>query len=388
MIQYKLKSFVSKRCCTLLGVGPVSKNCVDASIELANDYEIPIFLIASRGQIDSEELGGGYVNNWSTESFAEYVIDQDKKGKIIMARDHGGPWQNEHEKTAKLSLRKAMASAKKSYRTDIEAGFEAIHIDPSVDIFGNPSLNDILQRVYELYEYCWTIAQQNGQDIIFEIGTEEQSGSTNSQEKLEYVLEEIFRFCKINHLPNPTFVVTQTGTRVMETRNIGSFDSPIRVANEIPAEIQVPKIIEICNRHKIFMKQHNTDYLSDETLSYHPKLGIHSANVAPEFGVIETKTFLNLLRSNNLNKLYDSFIELAFESNKWQKWMLPETKASETERAIIAGHYLFSNSEIIEIKRQAQSKLKSKNIIIDDILKDSVKQSILRYLKHFRLVNK
>ena len=32
-------------------------------------------------------------------------------------------------------------------------------------------------------------------------------------------------------------------------RNVGSFDSPVRVSDEIPAEIQLPKMIEICNRY-------------------------------------------------------------------------------------------------------------------------------------------
>ena len=48
----------------------MSLNCVDASIELADQYNVPIILIASRRQIDSESFGGGYVNNWSTEKFS------------------------------------------------------------------------------------------------------------------------------------------------------------------------------------------------------------------------------------------------------------------------------------------------------------------------------
>ena len=32
-------------------------------------------------------MGGGYVNNWSTEKLRKYT----KKGKIILCRDHGGP---------------------------------------------------------------------------------------------------------------------------------------------------------------------------------------------------------------------------------------------------------------------------------------------------------
>ena len=50
-------------------------------------------------------------------------------------------------------------------------------------------------------------------------------------------------------------------------------------------------MIEICNRYDIFKKEHNTDYLSDEALQWHPRFGIHAANVAPEFGVAETKAY-------------------------------------------------------------------------------------------------
>lgn len=282
MIHQRLDTFLKNKRCTLLGVGPMSVNCVDAAIELANQHEIPMMLIASRRQIDSEEFGGGYVNNWTTSQFADYVIDHDKKGKVLLARDHGGPWQNTREKEQGLSLRRAMDSAKSSYLADLEAGFQVLHIDPSVDIHGQPCVDEVLNRVFELYEYCWSQAQRLGQEVIFEIGTEEQSGSTNSQEELNYTLNAMQQFCNKNRLPQPSFVVIQAGTRVMEKRNVGSFDSPIRVAEEIPAEIQLPKMIEICNRYGIFMKEHNTDYVSDEALQWHPRLGIHAANVAPE----------------------------------------------------------------------------------------------------------
>jgi hypothetical protein len=154
-------NFLNKNRCTLLGVGPMSLNCVDAAIELANEYEAPLLLIASRRQIDSEEFGGGYVNNWTTAEFARYVIDRDKKGKILLARDHGGPWQSILEKEAGFGLRRAMESAKSSYRADIEAGFQVLHIDPSVDIHGQPKVDEVLDRVFDLYEFCWSQAQKN-----------------------------------------------------------------------------------------------------------------------------------------------------------------------------------------------------------------------------------
>lgn len=387
MIHQRLDTFLRRKRCTLLGVGPMSVNCVDAAIELANEHEVPIFLIASRRQIDSEQFGGGYVNGWTTDAFASYVLDRDKKGKILLARDHGGPWQSLVEKEAGLGLRRALESAKDSYRADLEAGFQVLHIDPSVDIHGTPGVDEVLERIYELYEFCWDQAQRLRQEVAFEVGTEEQSGSTNSQEELDYTLNAIQHFCKRNHLPMPSFVVIQSGTRVMERRNVGSFDSPVRVANEIPSEIQLPKMIEICNRYGIFMKEHNTDYLSDEALAWHPRLGIHAANVAPEFGVAETVALLDVLESHGLDALSERFQALALASRKWDKWMLDDTRATDRDRAIIAGHYVFARPECVEIKAEAASVLAPRGIVLDAHLKQVVKASITRYLTNFRLVS-
>ena len=364
----------------------MSVNCVDATIELANQYNIPLMLIASRRQIDSEQFNGGYVNNWTTSEFAKYVRDKDKSRNVLLARDHGGPWQNNQEVKKKLSLKFAMQSAKDSFKADIDAGFQILHIDPSIDIHVKPSQDELLERLFELYDFCWSYAQKNNKNIIFEIGTEEQSGSTNTQEELDYTLSAIKDFCNKNKFPLPTFVVIQTGTRVMETRNVGSFESPLRVFDEVPAEIQVPKMIEICKKHNIMMKQHNTDYLSDTSLSWHTRLGVHAANVAPEFGVEETKAFLNIMQKNELKSQTKKFLELAFESKKWVKWMLPNTKATNQEKSIIAGHYIFSSPEFIELKKEVSQKLNNKGLNLDDYLKEKVKNSILRYLNFFRLV--
>ena len=382
MIQQRLKNYRKNRNCTLLGVGPISKNCIDATIELANEYCTPLMLIASRRQIDSEQFGGGYVENWTTEQFADYVIYKDTQKNIILARDHGGPWQNELEISNKLNLNDAMQSAKESYRADIDAGFQMLHIDPSVDIHANPNIDQVLERVYELYEFCWTYSQQKKQDVIFEIGTEEQKGSNNTQEELEYTLECMRKFCKSNKLPYPSFIVIQAGTRVMEMRNVGSFDSPIRVANELPPEIQIPKMISICNHYRIFMKEHNADYLSTDSLKWQPRLGIHAANIAPEFGVAESKAFIDLMENSNQNILLEEFLRISYDSKKWEKWMIKATSASDKDRAIISGHYIFSTAECLELKNQARFHIKD----LDTQLKNKVKESIFRYMKAFNLV--
>ena len=386
MIRQKIERIINKKRCTLLGIGPMSKNCVDASIEIANKYDVPVFLIASRRQIDSKEFGGGYVNNWDTKEFADYVNERDKKSNIILARDHGGPWQNDFEIKKGFSLKLAMDSAKKSFLEDIRAGFQKIHVDPSIDLYGGASVDDIIDRILDLYEFCWVQAQALGKDLVFEIGAEEQTGSASgTEEELDYLLTEVKKQCNESNLPLPTFVVVQTGTKVVETRNVGSLDSPFRIANEIAAEIQVPKMLGVCKRHKVFLKQHNTDYLSDETLKWLPKLGIHAANVAPEFGVAETQALFDEFEFWKRQDLLERYVEIAVKSKKWQKWVLESSKLSDKELALICGHYVYSNPEINEIKEEFNKSLPKNELNLDERLKIKVKSKILRYLTNFRL---
>ena len=144
-------------------------------------------------------------------------------------------------------------------------------------------------------------------------------------------------------------------------------------------------MIEICDRHGILMKEHNTDYLSDSALQWHPRLGIHAANVAPEFGVAESKALVSVLEANGLTCLADQFLKLAFDSQKWDKWMLHNTNATDRDKSIIAGHYVFSTPMCIELKLKASKELAKKGLDLEQHLKERVKQSILRYFRNFRL---
>ena len=62
-------------------IGPMSKNVVDAIIEFCEETNNIIGLIPSRRQV---EYNGGYVNNWTTKTFTEYVkVKKQSKNKII-----------------------------------------------------------------------------------------------------------------------------------------------------------------------------------------------------------------------------------------------------------------------------------------------------------------
>ena len=382
-----LSDFVKAKNCTLVGIGPVSLNCIDATIEIANEYSVPIMLIASRRQVDSVDFGGGYTNNWDTETFAKYVRKKDIGNYVLLCRDHGGPWQNEKEVDTKLDLEAAMDSAKKSFQCDIEAGFDILHIDPSIDIFGSPSPNQILSRAFELFGFCNETASSLGKELKYEVGTEEQTGGSHTLEELSENLNSISNFCSNNNIKFPTFVVCQAGTKVMETRNIGSFNSLTNIEKGVFDILQIPQIVNMCNKFSTMMKVHNADYLPNEALSLYPRLGVHAINVAPEFGVVESRALLSLLRMNSLDLYADSFLELAYVSNKWKKWMLTNTDANMEERAIIAGHYVFSSEAFLQLYSSASKDLKIKGIDLQASLKHKVKESILNYLKNLNMLN-
>ena len=373
---------------TLLGVGPMSINVINSSIELSNFFDIYLILIASRRQIDIREFGGGYVEGWSTSDFSNYISKKDKKNKIILARDHGGPWQNNFEIQKKMNLKDAMSSAKESYKADILNNFKIIHIDPSIDIFHKLNINKTLELIYELYEFCYSFAKKNNKEILFELGTEEQNHGLNTIEELDYWINKIKIFCKKNKFPNPFFIVAQTGTKVMELKNIGSFDSDVRQKKQLPAEIQIPKITEWAVKNGLFIKEHNADYLSNDSLKWHPKLGIHAANVAPEFATVETKALLKLFDKCNMKKEKNIFIDEAIKSKKWKKWMMKDDIYKDDEyKAIICGHYIYNIDIIKEIKHKLEKKLNSKNINLNENLKKHIKVSIMRYLSNFKLIN-
>jgi tagatose-1,6-bisphosphate aldolase non-catalytic subunit AgaZ/GatZ len=377
----------SKKNCTQLGVGPMSKNCVDAAIELAHEYDVPLMLIASRRQVECLELGGGYANNWDTFSFAEYVRKKDPQRTVLLARDHGGPWQHPKESQLFTQVEDAMESAKLSFLRDIEAGFQILHIDPVISVGGGAiTLEWIMDKVFELYAYCMDVARALGREIIIELGTEEQQEEPlEDPRNLAMLLDGVIEFCDKRGYPRPAFMVVQTGTKVMARRNVGVFPSS---KEQIPAYLEkhrIAELVRICEERQVMLKQHNTDYLTDESLRFHPMVGIHAVNVAPEFGVIETLELLRLLEQEGMQEDIATFVEICVASGKWEKWMIPGEDASDREMAIICGHYLFMDETVVAIKAELDVRLQKRDIVLDDLLKAAVKQSIYRYMKCFNL---
>ena len=58
---------------TFLGLGPMSVEVINSLDFFSKKYKKKIMLICSRNQIETDKLGGGYVNNFSTKEFADFV---------------------------------------------------------------------------------------------------------------------------------------------------------------------------------------------------------------------------------------------------------------------------------------------------------------------------
>jgi hypothetical protein len=132
-IKKELTKYIDRKS-TLLATRPMSKNCADVTIEMLDNHNVHIMMIASREQIDSSAFGGGYVENWSEASYSNYVGSRSKKKKIILCRDHGGPSQNNFDFNNKCSFSQAMQNAKESITCDIDNNFNK-KINSNVEYF-------------------------------------------------------------------------------------------------------------------------------------------------------------------------------------------------------------------------------------------------------------
>jgi tagatose-1,6-bisphosphate aldolase non-catalytic subunit AgaZ/GatZ len=349
----------------------MSRNGVHAAIRMAYRHQRKVMLVASRGQVECEELGGGYVERWFTEGFTNYVRERDPDGLVAVCRDHGGPWQHPDEvpspNTADV-LRRTLVSL----RADIRAGMELIHLDTSREGPREADFDIALSRLVELYRECHDYAHSLSRQVLFEVGLERQGGDVDDPEQFQGKLERIVDALAAATLPPPTFVVGQTGTHVMGTENRGVLAQEPETVAEVVAQLA-----HSCWRHGLALKAHNADYLPDRAIVELLRSGTDAVNIAPEFGVTETQAMLALLEELGLARERERFLTLAFESGAWRKWF--DEEAGDLERAVAAGHYVFSTSEFRDIKNRAEQACQPRGVTVDDVLGWALDRRMERY---------
>ena len=195
---------------THLGIGPMSRNLLRASLELAKEKDFPLILIASRNQVDSYDLGGGYVCSFDQANFVnttKAIADEiGFNGLCYFCRDHGGPWQRDKERNDALPTDEAMEIAKKSYIDDMVNGFDLLHIDPTKDPHckGVVPLDVVLDRTIELIKHVEEVRRErNLPEMAYEVGTEETMGGLISSEAYEGFIQKLLVRLEELNLPKP-----------------------------------------------------------------------------------------------------------------------------------------------------------------------------------------
>lgn len=289
-----LEDFKGKR--TLLCIGPVSELVVRAAVMACKETDYPLVFICSRGQVDFRI---GYLNGRMTpRDFTDLVADIGGRtftGQRYICRDHGGPWQREEELNYDVCT--AMEMAKRSFRADIKAAFDYIHIDPTKYPLPHTT-DDICTWTVDLIEYCEQVRADLGfKQLEYEIGAENITGGVTSESTLREFLDKTIGALDKKRLPRPTCVVAQTGTLVKYNRNVGRFD--IEAA---------AKLVNVASEYDLFFKEHNADFLSTEDLRLRPQLGIAAVNIAPEFGHLQMRAYLQMEEDRNVHYLRDALI--------------------------------------------------------------------------------
>jgi tagatose-1,6-bisphosphate aldolase non-catalytic subunit AgaZ/GatZ len=388
---------------TILGIGPMSKNCLQATLELSNDQDFPVMFIASRNQVDADELGGGYVNGWNQFTFVDAVKEVaetiDYQGLYYICRDHGGPWQRDSERNDHLQLEKAMELGKQSYVADIESGFDLLMIDPTKDPFEVGKvipLDIVLERTVDLIEFCEQERKaRHLPEIGYEVGTEETNGGLTSTETYEAFITRLKVELEKRNLPLPTFIVGQTGTLTRKTEQVGTFNFK-----------NAYDLAQMAKKYGVGLKEHNGDYLDDATLLEHIPSEITAVNVAPQYGTEETRAYLNLaaleekLVENGLiidkSNTRDVLLKHAIKSERWRKWMVGDQKnltvdeitedAKLSEEILdIAGHYTFNDDEVKAEIKKLYDNLREFDVDGQRYVVDHIKRPIRDYAECFNL---
>lgn len=295
--------------------GPMSKEVIQALSLYAEIYKSTHMLIASRNQIECSDFGGGYVNNWTTEGYATVVRSYDPDKRLLLCRDHAGPYMHDGEKH--MTYRETMDRVKHSIEVDVASGFDLIHIDTS-------RAPDPYAAAKELFEHTVKLNDK----IKFEFGTEENVGVAASVETFRHDIAFAKQFCQ------PTFVVAQTGSLVKKVQQVGTFD-----------DARVMQMAAIAESEGVLLKEHNADYISRRDVMKRKLAGVGATNVAPQLGVLQT--VVTLQNASNIPELrteLNDFRMRVLKGDKWKKWEYGPDMTPQ-EKIWSSGHYYFMTPE-------------------------------------------
>lgn len=380
---------------TIFAACPNSISVIRAALKSAKRCNAPIKFAATLNQVD---LDGGYTGLTQYEfvkTVRYHARNLNVTSPVIIAIDHGGPWLKDIHRTEKWPYEKTMNAVKSSFEAAIEAGYELIHVDPTVDInlSGNSQIRieTVVERTVELIVHAESFRRKKGlPGISYEVGTEEVHGGLADISAFRNFLRLLKKGLEKNGLKDiwPCFVVGKVGTDLHTT----TFDPSV-----------AKKLSKIAGKYGSLIKGHYSDNVINP--EDYPESGMGAANVGPEFteleysGLMELDHIQNSLIEEGKMKssipIRNALWEAVIRSGRWKKWLQagenPEDFYSIPEQRqewlIKTGcRYIWEDPVVVSVRKQLYQDLSDNGIEASTIVESSIESAMDKYFYKFNLV--
>jgi len=381
---------------TLFAACPNSEAVIKAALRAAKRANAPIAFAATLNQVDRD---GGYTGMTQHQFVKKVRLEAGAicfDGPIIIGLDHGGPWLKDIQAINKWDLKKCMDWVKTSLEVSIEAGYDLLHIDPTVDITlekGKPMpIELVVERTVELIRHAEQFRRKSGfPRVAYEVGTEEVHGGLADMDvfrKFMYLLKQGLAESSLADVW-PCFVVGKVGTDLHTT-----FFDPDTAKRLIAEAANYGSVI----------KGHYTDDVTNP--GAYPESGMGGANVGPEFTTLEYDALYSLsLLEEKLERegriavtsqIMQSLESAVVESGRWQKWLQEDEKGLDFDKLsperkewlIKTGcRYIWTENRVYASRSRLNENLTRNGILVEDILLMEIEKAMDKYFREFNLIN-
>lgn len=381
---------------TIFAACPNSISVIKAALRSAKRWNSPIKFAATLNQVDTDR---GYTNLNQKEFVNTIKLEARRlnvKVPVIVAVDHGGPWLKDLHTIEKWDFQKSFGAVKKSFEASVEAGYDLIHVDPTIDITLPANQHILIEtvaaRTLDLIEHTENFRKAGGfPRIAYEVGTEEVHGGLADIATFQKFLDLLKRGLAERGLEDvwPCFVVGKVGTDLHTT----TFDP--ETARELT---------KVAREYGSVIKGHYTDGVTNPEA--YPLSGMGAANVGPEFTTSEYNGLMELEKLENKfftdNKiarcsdirlvLHDSVVR----SGRWKKWILAGEDSSKFENLLperqewlisTGCRYIWQNAEVLAARAQLYENIESQGIWAEEIVLSNIECAMDKYFAAYNLKN-
>jgi tagatose-1,6-bisphosphate aldolase non-catalytic subunit AgaZ/GatZ len=378
---------------TLLAVCPNSEAVTKAAIIAAKKYNAPMLYAATLNQVD---LDGGYTG-WTPRDFitmvGRFAKETGFKGDAAPCSDHCGPYCKDIHTTGKWPIGPAMWGVSASLVACAQAGYDLLHIDPTIDRTLPPGeqirIETVIERTLALIAAVERFRRAGGLPRVgYEVGTEEVHGGLADVETFRQFLEGLKNGLARLGLGEvwPVFVVGKVGTDL----DTPEFDPTT-----------ASRLVNIAADYGSFIKGHYTDNCTN--LEAYPASGMGGANVGPEFTMAEYEALMDLAEDEDelvedgkvqSSQFREALVKAVVDSGRWKKWLHAEEAGKEfgqlaAERqdwlTQTGCRYIWTAPAVVAARRTLYSNLEASGIDAESRVVNAIVEVIAKYVEKFNL---